>query len=71
MNKKIMLKGLQYLLLSGIVLWAGAALAGPLDEVIAGAKKEGKVSVKLRSGFTPTAMGRLRKEIREMFGSRQ
>ncbi len=48
---------------------AGAAPAGPLDQIVEGAKKEGTVSVKLRTGLIPKSMQRLEKEIRQRFGA--
>lgn len=42
--------------------------AGPLAQIIAGAKKEGTVTVGLRSAFTELSMKRLEREIKETFG---
>ncbi|MDP2644246.1 MAG: ABC transporter substrate-binding protein [Desulfobacterales bacterium] len=40
----------------------------PLAQIIEGAKKEGTVSVSLKSSFTPKSMVRLQNEIKNMFG---
>ncbi|MDP2643813.1 MAG: extracellular solute-binding protein [Desulfobacterales bacterium] len=56
------------LLLSGLILWADTLLAGPLDEIVAASKKEGEVSLMLRTGFTPRSIERLGKEIKDLFG---
>jgi iron(III) transport system substrate-binding protein len=48
--------------------FAPSVPGGPIDQVIEGAKKEGTVSVRLRSGFTPKSMERLEKIIKERFG---
>jgi ABC-type Fe3+ transport system substrate-binding protein len=45
-----------------------AAPSGPLAQVIEGAKKEGTVSVKLKSGINQASISRLEKEVREKFG---
>jgi iron(III) transport system substrate-binding protein len=45
-----------------------AAPAGPLAQVIEGAKKEGTVTVKLTPGFTQKSMSRLEKEIKDRYG---
>ncbi|MDP2646598.1 MAG: extracellular solute-binding protein [Desulfobacterales bacterium] len=58
------------MLLSFFLGWielSGAA-AGPLDLIVAGAKKEGRVLVQLRSTFSGNSMIRLEKEIRQKFG---
>jgi ABC-type Fe3+ transport system substrate-binding protein len=46
-----------------------AAPAGPLAQVIEGAKKEATASVKLKSGITQGSITRLEKEIRDKFGA--
>ncbi|MDP2645713.1 MAG: extracellular solute-binding protein [Desulfobacterales bacterium] len=51
-----------------IVLWSVTVSAGPLDEIIAGAKKEGTVFFLGKSAFTSNSMKRLEKEIMEKFG---
>ena len=52
----------------GLVLSAGAAPAGPLSQVIEGAKKEGTVTAKLVPGFSQKTMPRLEKEIKDKYG---
>lgn len=42
--------------------------AGSLAQIIAEAQKEGTVSAMLRTGFTPKAMERLKKELKGLFG---
>lgn len=42
--------------------------AGPLAEIIAGAKKEGAVSIMLATNYTPKSIERLSKEIKDRFG---
>ena len=70
MGKRLMVIGLSAVfVLSGVAVSAGAPATGPLAQVIEGAKKEGTVSVVLRTGFTPSSMERLRKEIKEKFGA--
>jgi len=44
-----------------------AASAGPLDQVVAGAKEEGKVTGTLK-GIQPKSVERLRKEIKDRYG---
>ncbi|MDP2643658.1 MAG: ABC transporter substrate-binding protein [Desulfobacterales bacterium] len=68
MTRRLMVTWMSAFLVWVLVLSGGTAPAGTLDEIIAGAKKEGTVSLKLRSGFTPKSMGRLEKEIRDKFG---
>ncbi len=55
-------------LISGVPS-SSAAPAGPLAQVIEGAKKEGTVSVVMLEKFTPNSIARLRKEVRETFGA--
>jgi ABC-type Fe3+ transport system substrate-binding protein len=45
-----------------------ASELNPLAQIIEGAKKEGSVSVTLKSSFTPRSMERLKKEIKDRFG---
>jgi hypothetical protein len=52
----------------GVVLLAEAAPAGPLAQVIEGAKKEGTATMTLKSSVPPKSMVRLEKGIREKFG---
>lgn len=54
--------------LLGGVLFADAAPAGPLADVIEGAKKEGTVSAKLLSTLSEKSMVRVEKEIKEKYG---
>lgn len=68
LGKRLILIVLQAAWLLGSFSLAGAAPLSPLDQVIEGAKKEGAVSVVLRSSFTPLSMERLQKEIKEKFG---
>jgi iron(III) transport system substrate-binding protein len=68
LGKRLIVAGLQAALLLGLFSLAGAASPSPLEQVIEGAKKEGAVSVVLRSSFTPKSMERLEKEIKERFG---
>ncbi|MDP2643812.1 MAG: extracellular solute-binding protein [Desulfobacterales bacterium] len=68
MRKSVMLSSLLAALLWAVALWPGAAWSGPLDEIIAGSKKEGTVSVMLRAGFTPKSIARLEKGVKDMFG---
>ena len=51
-----------------LVISAGAAPAGPLAQVIEGAKKENVVLAKLVPGFTQKSMSRLEKEIKDKYG---
>ncbi|MDP2645308.1 MAG: extracellular solute-binding protein [Desulfobacterales bacterium] len=52
----------------GCLALAATAGADPLAQIIDGAKKEGRVSVRIRSSFSDNSMKRLEKEIREKFG---
>ncbi len=54
--KRLMAIALSLTLTACFVLSANRTLAGPLDQIIAGAKKEGTVTVKLKSSFTPKSM---------------
>ena len=56
-----------YLFACGLSL-AEAAPAGPLAQIIEGAKKEVTVTLRLRSGFNEKSMARLEREIKEKFG---
>jgi iron(III) transport system substrate-binding protein len=66
--KGLLSTGLSVTYVLSVVLSAGAAPAGPLAQVIEGAKKEGAVTVKMRSGLTAKSMSRLEKEIRDKYG---
>ena len=67
-GRKFILIVLPAILLSLGFSLAEAAQAGPFDQVIEGAKKEGTVLVRLRSSFTSKSMERMEKEIKERFG---
>lgn len=60
--------GLAMILIFVAVPFAGAAPAGPLPQVIEGAKKEGTVFAKLNPGFTQQSMYKLEKALRDRYG---
>ena len=66
--KKLIPIGLSVTYLLCVVVSAGAAPAGPLAQVIEGAKKEGTVLAKLPPGFAQKSMYRLEKNIKEKYG---
>ncbi len=71
--KKSLIVGSVLTSLMGIILLCfaesiPAAESNPLAQIIEGAKKEGTVSVTLKSSFTPRSMDRLKREIKEKFG---
>ena len=68
MKKRFGPIGLPLGLVLGIFFAAGTVRSQPLTQVIEGAKKEGAVSMTLRTGFTPKSMARLEQEIKEKFG---
>lgn len=67
-GKQLILIGLSLVLVLGTVLSADGAPSGALAQIIEGAKKEGTVSVKLKSTLTAASMKRLEREIKETFG---
>ncbi len=68
MLKGLISIGLAAIFTFGIILSAEAAPAGPLAQVIEGAKKEGTLSAKLDPGLTEKSIYRLEKEIKEKYG---
>jgi ABC-type Fe3+ transport system substrate-binding protein len=68
MFKAFLLIGFVLPYISWAVPFAGAAPAGPLAQVIEGAKKEGAVALKLAGGPTQKSTYRLEKEIKEKYG---
>jgi ABC-type Fe3+ transport system substrate-binding protein len=66
--KKCTLIGLSLTVILGVVLAASAAPQSALDKVIAGAKKEGAVTVNLMAQYGVESIPRLEKEIKERFG---
>ena len=60
--KKCTLIGLSLTLILGVVLAAYAAPPSALDNIIAGAKKEGTVTVNLMAQYGVDSMARLEKE---------
>jgi hypothetical protein len=65
---KVLLTVLLTMLVLSLAVPSGAAPAGPLAQVIEGAKKQGTVSAKLHSNFTQNSMYRLEKEIKDKYG---
>lgn len=68
MIKGFISMGFSVAYLLGAVLLAGAAPAGTLAQVIEGAKKEGSVTMTMRSNVTPKSMERLEGEVNKMYG---
>lgn len=68
MLKRFASIGLAVIIGVGIASMAAAATKGPLGQIIEGAKREGTVSAKLRSGLMPKSVGRMTTEFKEMFG---
>jgi ABC-type Fe3+ transport system substrate-binding protein len=64
----LLLVGAVLLVLALTALPLAGVYAGPLDQVIEGAKKEGTVSVMLSAIFPPESMKRLGSEIRGKYG---
>lgn len=67
-GKKFVLTALQAMLLVWGVSWGEAASADTLTQIIEGAKKEGTVTLRLRSGYNEKSMARLEREVKEKFG---
>ncbi|MDP2645580.1 MAG: extracellular solute-binding protein [Desulfobacterales bacterium] len=67
MTDRLKTIGLTLMLVLSTLVTAGPAPAAPLDEVIAGAKKEGTLSLMLSSRFPVKSMTRLENEIKKRF----
>ena len=68
MKKLLLVVGLCGVVAVGIVTPTFAAATGPTSQMIEGAKREGSLSAKLRTGLTETSMTRLEREIRQKYG---
>ncbi|MDP2645862.1 MAG: extracellular solute-binding protein [Desulfobacterales bacterium] len=66
--RRMMMISLSMVWAAGLVLSAGTVSAKPLDSVIAGARKEGTVIVKLKTSLPMQSMKRLEREVKEKFG---
>ena len=67
MTKRFKQISLASLAVLGVFLWAGGAWPQTLAQVIEGAKKEGAVAARIKSGVTPKSIERLESEIKKKF----